>query len=262
MTEPDKLNRWLVGSTVLHVGLVAVILLVPSLLPFQASESWGGANAGLEGIDVKLVGASGIALPSPEITNPDAAANESKGFYKEEPPPPEPPAVEEKAEAIPEKNAPKKAEAKKEVAKAPPKTKTPEPEVPSNAVPFGSGGNPSIGYGQAAQTGPAGAAGFGDGAFGAKYAGYVTVMNRKISQNWLRGLVDSARISGTPRVYFSFDILRDGSIANIELKQSSGVPSLDNSARRALLASTPLQPLPSDYSGAKVTVSYYFEYVK
>jgi len=48
MTEPDKLNRWLVGSTVLHVGLAAVILFVPNLLPTQASENWGGANAGLE----------------------------------------------------------------------------------------------------------------------------------------------------------------------------------------------------------------------
>jgi len=134
--------------------------------------------------------------------------------------------------------------------------------VPANFVPYGGGGNPTIGYGQAAQTGPAGAASFGDGAFGTKYAQYVTVMNRKISQNWLKGLVDSARVSGTPRVYYSFDILRDGSIANIELKQSSGVPTLDNSAKRALLASSPLQGLPPDYLGAKVTVSYYFEYVK
>jgi len=262
MTEPGKMNGWLVGSTILHVGLFAVILLVPRLLPSQASENWGGANAGLEGIDVKLVGASGIALPSPEVTNEDAAANDSKGFYKAEPPPPEPPAVEAKAEAIPEKNAPKKAEAKKEVAKAPPKTKTPEPEAPANAVPYGGGGNPAIGYGQAAQTGPAGAAGFGDGAFGTKYAQYVTIMNRKISQNWLKGLVDSARISGTPRVYYSFDIQRDGTITNIEMKQGSGVPTLDNSAKRALYASSPLPPLPPDYSGAKVTVSFYFEYVK
>src|SRR5262245_37552464 len=168
MTEPDKLNRWLVGSAVLHGGLFAMLLVAPILLPSQASETWGGENAGLEGINAKIVGSSGIALPAPEVTNDDAAANDSKGFYKTETPPPDPPKVEEAAEKIPEKNAPapKKIEAKKTVEKAPPKTKTPEPEVPANAVPYGNNGNPSIGYGQAAQTGPAGAAGFGDGAFG------------------------------------------------------------------------------------------------
>jgi|SRR5579884_2191982 len=260
MTAPEKLNNWVITSIVLHCGLAAMVLFAPNLLSFQASESWGSANAG-EGMNVKIVsgGASGMALPSPEVTaeNP---ANESKGFYKSEPAP-EPEPAPEKAEPIPEKKAPV-------LKKSPPAPRTPpapkksalEPP-PSNAVPYGQGGNPNVGYGAfSSQSGPIGA-GFGDGAFGNKYGEYVQGMVRRISQNWLKGLVDS-RITHAPKVFITFDISRDGKISNISIKQSSGIPSLDNSAMRAIYASNPLQPLPRDYSGSTVNVTFYFEYTK
>jgi protein TonB len=61
-------------------------------------------------------------------------------------------------------------------------------------------------------------------------------------------------------VYLSFEIARNGTISNIELKQPSSIPSLDRSAQRAILASNPLPPLPPDYRGGNVSVSFYFEY--
>jgi protein TonB len=212
-------------------------------------------------MNVKIVsgGVSGIALPSPPVTTENAAANESKGFYKSEPspaPPPEP----ENAVKIPEKAAPvpKKTAAAPKNAPAP---KTPPPPPPTNAVPYGQGGNPNVGYGQfSTQSGPVGA-GFGDGAFGNKYGEYVQGMIRRISQNWLKGLVDS-HITRAPKVFISFVVGRDGKISNVSVQQSSGIPSLDNSAMRAVYASNPLQPLPRDYSGSTVNVSFYFEYIK
>jgi len=259
MTAPEKLNRWLFMSVVLHAGLAAAVLFAPGFFPFQGSESWGSATSG-DGINVNIVGnLSGIALPSPEVTNENAAANESKGFYKSEPAPPSPPPPD-KAEPIPEKNAPVP---KKE--KAPPPadrtTKTKTPPAPENAVPYGQGGNPNPGYGQfSTQNGSIGA-GFGDAAFGSKYGAYVQTMVRKISQNWLKGLVDQ-RITRAPRVYVSFDIARDGTLSSVAVKQSSGIPSLDNSAMRAIYASNPMPPLPSDYHGSSVNVNFYFEYIK
>ena len=86
-------------------------------------------------------------------------------------------------------------------------------------------------------------------------------MVRRISQNWLKGLVDN-RITHAPRVYVSFDVGRDGKISNVSVQQSSNIPSLDNSAMRAIYASNPLQPLPRDYSGSTVNVKFYFEYIK
>lgn len=261
MIAPDKLNRWLFMSILLHCGLAAVVLFAPGLFPFQGSESWGSANSG-EGMNVKIVsgGVSGMALPAPPVTTENAPANESKGFYKPEPTPPAPPPEPEKAEPIPMKSAPvpKKSVAPKSVPspKAPP---TPPPPV--NAVPFGGGGNPNVGYGQfSTQSGPIGA-GFGDGAFGSKYAEYVQAMIRRISQNWIKGLVDS-NITRAPKVFISFDIARDGKVSNVSVQQSSGIPSLDNSAMRAIYASNPLQPLPRDYSGSTVNVKFYFEYIK
>ena len=59
----------------------------------------------------------------------------------------------------------------------------------------------------------------------------------------------TSRIRSAPRVYLSFDIERNGKISNIELKQPSGIPTLDRSAQRAILASNPLPPLPSDFRG-------------
>jgi protein TonB len=58
----------------------------------------------------------------------------------------------------------------------------------------------------------------------------------------------------------SFQIARDGTISNVEVKQSSGIPSLDRSAQRAILASNKLNPLPADYRGSSVDVTFYFEY--
>ena len=101
--------------------------------------------------------------------------------------------------------------------------------------------------------------GFGDAAFGEKYGAYVTAMTRAISNNWVRGTVDS-RIQKAPRVYMTFDIARDGTISNVSVQQSSGIPSLDRSADRAVRASSPLPALPADYRGNSINVQFYFEY--
>jgi len=62
---------------------------------------------------------------------------------------------------------------------------------------------------------------------------YVQAVQRKVTENWLKYEVDP-RISEARRVYLTFDIARDGHPSNVEIEQSSGVPSLDLSARRAL----------------------------
>jgi periplasmic protein TonB len=262
-TEGEKFDRWLVMSAVFHAAVFALVVFSPVLFPTQGDASWGTNNAGDGGINVKIVGTvSGLSLPSPEVVTEGAAANESKGLYKsEEAPPPPPP---EDAEPIPETKAPVKVTPPpKPPRPAPPsKASTPaEPEVPTNAVPFGQGGKPSLAYGQfSTGAGPAGI-GFGDGTFGNRYGWYVDAITRRISQNWLQSLVDN-RIRSAPRVYLSFDIERNGTISNMEIKQPSGIPSLDRSAQRAILASNPLPPLPPDYRGGAINVSFYFEYAR
>ena len=258
----DKFDRGIMMSVAFHALLLAVALASPSLFPMQGDAKWGSKTGGAGGIDVKIVSnMSGVPLPPPEVVNEDAAANESKGFYKTETAP-EPPPPPDKAELIPETKASVKTTPKPAAPRPTAKAKADEaPPAPPNAVPFGEGGRPAMSYGQfATGAGSAGVA-IGDGVFGSQYGYYVDAMTRKISQNWLQSLIDN-RTQRAPRVYLSFEIKRDGSITGIEVKQGSGIPSLDRSAQRAILASNPLSPLPAGYRGQSVTVSFYFEYVR
>ena len=92
-----------------------------------------------------------------------------------------------------------------------------------------------------------------------RYAWYVHVIQQKVSENWLKYEVDP-RITTAKRVYVTFDIARDGHPSNVQIEQSSGVPSLDQSAMRALQRIDTFGPLPSDYSGSKVSVEFWFDY--
>jgi TonB family protein len=67
-------------------------------------------------------------------------------------------------------------------------------------------------------------------------------------------------LSWAPRVVVTFDILRDGTVTNIQLTQSSNNRSLDTSAIRAVQSSSPLLALPAAYSGSRVSVEFYFDY--
>ncbi len=257
--DTGRIDRWIYASVALHGMLLALVIFMPRLFP-GAISNWGSQSGGSGGIDVKIVGSvAGVALPSPEVVRDNVPANESAGFYKSEEAPP--PAAPDKAELIPETRAPVKTSPPPKPARpAPaPKAAPAPPPPPANAVPFGQGGKPALAYGQFS-TG-AGEAGieFGDGAFGAQYGWYVDAITRRISQNWLQSLVDN-RIQRAPRVYLSFDIARDGKIGNVEVRQPSGIPSLDRSAQRAVQASNPLPPLPPGYRGNSVGVILYFEY--
>jgi protein TonB len=46
----------------------------------------------------------------------------------------------------------------------------------------------------------------------------------------------------------------------VQVSQSSGVPSLDQSATRALQRIDTFGPLPNDYSGSSVGVEFWFDF--
>jgi len=96
------------------------------------------------------------------------------------------------------------------------------------------------------------------GDFGTKYGWYVQIVQRKVSENWLKYEVDP-RITSGQQVYITFDVARDGHPYNVRVEQSSGVPSLDVSATRALQRIDTFGPLPNDYRGSSVSVEFYFD---
>jgi protein TonB len=261
----EKFDRWIMMSAVLHGLVFTLVIFSPTLFPMRGDANWGSNTSGTGGINVRITGSvSGVSLPSPEVVTEDVAANDSKGFYKTEdatPPPPEPDAIPVPETKAPVKVTPPKPKPRPVIPAKKNPTPTPEPEVPENAVPFGQGGRPALAYGQFTTGAGAAGIGFGDGAFGNRYGWYVDAITRRISQNWLQSLVDQ-RVHSAPRVYLNFEIDRNGKISNITLMQPSGIPTLDRSAQRAILASNPLPPLPPDYRGSSISVSFYFEYAR
>jgi protein TonB len=198
---------------------------------------------------------SNVPLPGSQTQTQNVLANESKGLSQSHP------KVEEKepeAIPIPDKNT------KIRNSKTSASQRKPEPqpeEEATNQVPFGQGGPVSGPYGSFSAGGAKGGFGFtgGGGDFGNRYAWYVRVVQQKVSENWLKYEVDP-RVSAANRVYVTFDINRTGQPKNVQVEQSSGVPSLDQSAVRALQRIDTFGPLPSDYSGNKVSVEFWFDY--
>jgi protein TonB len=198
---------------------------------------------------------STVPLPATPTEKQNILANDSKGLTQSQPKAEEntPDAI-----AIPDKNTKKKKPKPDTSSK---QQKEPPQEEASNVVPYGEGGPVSGPYGTFSAAGAKGGFGFtgGGGDFGTRYAWYVRVVQQKVSENWLKYEVDP-RISEAQRVYVSFDVQRDGHPSNVQIEQSSGVPSLDQSAIRAIQRIDTFGPLPPDYSGNKVSVEFWFDY--
>lgn len=198
-----------------------------------------------------------VPLPANPEQNNNVLATESKGLSQSQPKPQEQPQPE--AIPIPDKTAKVK---KKPVVTATERKPQPEPQE-SNQIPYGEGGPVSGPYAMFNAGGAKGGFGFtgGGGDFGSRFSWYVQGVQRKVSENWLKYEVDPS-IREANRVYVTFDIARDGHPSNVQVEQSSGVPSLDRSAVYAVQRIDTFGPLPGEYSGSKVSVEFWFDYKK
>ena len=253
--EHERWGHNLAWSAALHVGVTVAIVAYAWFASGRHGSNWGAGGGG-SAMGVSLV--SNIPLPANPVQTQNVLATESKGLSKSKPQP----VVEEKeAVPIPEKNAKIKP---KPVPQPTPSQRKPPPqpvEEASNVVPFGEGGPVSGPYSMFNIGAAKGGFGFtgGGGDFGSRYAWYVRVVNQKVSENWLKYEIDP-RIQTANRVYLTFDIERNGRPTHVQIEQSSGVPSLDQSAVRALQRIDSFGPLPPDYSGSRVSVEFWFDF--
>jgi periplasmic protein TonB len=251
-SEHAELSRPLAWSFGLHVAFAVFVVLYTTFIHGFRGTGWGSGGTG-DAMGATLV--ASIPLPANPEQTQSVLATESKGLTKSEPTVPE---KEPDAIPIPDKNV------KTKVKPAPVKTATqrkaqPEPEE-TNQIPYGEGGPASGPYTMTAGNTQGGFGFTGSGGdFGSRYAWYVQAVQRKVTENWLKYEIDP-RINDAKRVYLTFDIARDGHPSNVEVEQSSGVPSLDQSAVRALQRIDTFGPLPGDYSGSKVSVEFWFDY--
>jgi protein TonB len=252
-----SLKGKLVWSATLHAALGATILV--SALFNSRGDSWGGSSNGSVTVGV-VTSLPAIPLPKPAAVTPSRVVDETKGLYKEEPVPKVvPPVTAQPIPVFKDKKPPKT------VPSRPSKILENPAPTPVNAVPYGGGGAPALPYSAPGKTisgatqGDMSFAGSGGGEFGSKYSWYVDAVRNRISSNWLQSMVDPS-VQFAPRAVITFQILRDGTIANIQILQSSGNRSVDDSARRAIMSSSPVNKLPGDYSAPLVNVQFWFEF--
>jgi TonB family protein len=219
--------------------------------------------------------------PGPKAGSPDqppAAAKAAPPAAKPAPKPavkaPAPPPPKLKAAIkIPEKPNQKAAKPKPaEKAKpSPPK----EPEKTSDAATDESTGDssgaasaseakapgktsessPSAGGGGEGGTGGGGAGGIDDPTF--QYGWYYANIQGIISRNWSRPIKPD--MAHTLAALVRFRVMKNGSLSDIVLVQSSGDAALDRSAMRAVQDSNPLPPLPFQFAKDSVGFTLEFE---
>jgi protein TonB len=85
---------------------------------------------------------------------------------------------------------------------------------------------------------------------------YAELIRQRIAQNWQTNGLD-ARSERTPAIV-NFYIMRDGSVKSPQIVQSSGNPSIDDSALRAVYASSPLPPLPPQVAENSISAQFTF----
>jgi protein TonB len=251
-----NLKRYFSYSVFLHISLT--VLMLVGVWIQRTGDRWGGPGGGDSGVKVGLVASAGIPMPPTPNPTESEAVDPTMGLNKEEPKPKEP---EPKTDAT---NIPKFEKEKKLPPSKPSKVfekKTPPPE---NAVPYGKSGNMNIPSGYSTTPGPLNSGlnvqGQGGAEFAARYGWYVEAVRRSITQNWMQNTIDPAvRAGRKAKTTVTFTINRDGSIKNIRIAESSGNRSMDDSAQRALLGVDHFPPLPSDYSGRYVDVTFDFD---
>ncbi|MGC2163203.1 MAG: TonB family protein [Silvibacterium sp.] len=260
--EPEIHGRFFgrikVGSSVLlHIGIVLALIAGHFLSHLFPHNMWGNQQAP-GAIEATLVSsAPAIPLPQDQPPTPNVVATQTPS------PAPAPPLP--KIETIPPPDAialarklppPKKKEPKKEVQ--PQRQTAPAPQQQYRAS-YGEQSATNMQRTVAPTQGPQNAVTVTGGSNGFNYPWYVSVIQRNVRQNWYTQEVTPGTPVGS-KVSVTFSIARDGTPSDIRISQSSGYPTLDSSALRAVQRVENFSPLPSGYNKSSVSVEYTFTY--
>ena len=244
--ERDKWTGAILLSVGLHV-LLALLAFLGGYLNISQGHAWGGEASG-SAVQANLV--SDVPLPHTQTTpTENILANDSKGLTQSVPQ-----KVQPEADAVPIPDKTVRKTQKPSITQAP-DVHHPITPLPDNRVPYGQNGPINVSYGSFTIGSIQGGFSF-EGDFGTRFAYYVNQIQRKIYETWHPA---EAGAGEGHRAFISFDISKDGSPGNIQIEQSSSIPALDDSARRALQRIDTFGPLPQGYSGSYLHVKLVFE---
>jgi TonB family protein len=231
---------WAMGASLavlLHTGMAAILVISSLHRPAHVVQP--------RAVAVRLVQAGSLKGGPPVEAAPEPVPEKPKIVKpaEEEPPPPSPKALllpaKEKEKKKPPAPAPQSRFAAHEAPPAPSAPAT--VPGPGTGGPAGAGGNVGVG-----------GATFDQPDF--NYSYYIERMLVTIGMNWFKP-ADSVPISPMIR----FRIERDGTISDPQLERPSGLPFVDRAALRAVMASSPLPPLPQEFTGKYLGVHLIFE---
>ncbi len=84
---------------------------------------------------------------------------------------------------------------------------------------------------------------------------YMRELQRKIKLNW-----DPPKGNESKRVVLLFKIAKDGRLLSCQVQKSSGMPSADQAALKAVELTAPFKPLPADFKGQSIDIQFTFDY--
>ena len=128
----------------------------------------------------------------------------------------------------------------------------------------GSGSSRGGGSGSGARRGTGGYAGNPGGGGGRPgidairepdFGPYMRELQRRIKYNWHPPKGNESR-----KVVLLFKIAKNGQLLSCRVYRSSGLPSADQAALRAVKMTAPFRPLPADYRGTNIDIQFTFDY--
>lgn len=246
----DSLRTPFLGSLALHAAVFGVLILLSWQFQ-QSRETWGSANpTGGDAVPINSV----KTLPLPQRqgrTNP--VANNTESRLPQAPPE----KIVQKRAALPEPDA---IPLKSRLAPKPSRTETSQdkyrPSVPAHPNQVYSSQAQALASQMFAKPGSAGAVGVDQNSvLGNRFGAYAALLMQRVAEKWHTGGLEGARL---PEAVVSVDILRNGTVRNPKLTQSSGNYLLDTSAQRAVIEAAPLPPLPAEYEHDVVNINFIF----
>jgi protein TonB len=248
----EQIGGGLAGSFALHGTLVALLIAWAYLL--HSGQNWGNSAANAGAIQATMV--NSIPLPPKAPTNPDNVL--ATDAPNQAPIQPQPRTVE----APKPEDVPVLTKAAKPVKTAdtttPPPPAHPQPtKVDPNKVQTGDATGVRIAMNSTQTHAGTVSVGTQDAAFGSRFAYYVQQITQKVAQQWYTGMLD-AHAPGH-RVYITFQVERDGSLTHVQVAQPSGDATLDQTALNAVQHIDTFGPLPEQYTGSHINVTYYFD---
>jgi protein TonB len=248
LDERDPLAFPFVGALFLHAAVVGLLFL-GWFWTSRSRETLGDIHpAGGPAYAVSPV--HNIPIPQREAP-PNPVANDSQSQV------PTAPAKQDvqKKEPVPDKNAIEIADKLKRQAERQLHEQQYTAPAPQNQV-FSRTPQAVSSPMYGGQTG-AGQVGIGPNSLlGNRLGWYAELVRQRIAQNWRTNGLDT-RSQGSPAIV-SFVIMRDGTVSNVRVIQSSGNPNIDNTAMRAVLDSNPLPQLPPQISESSISAQFTF----